>query len=237
MRRRLIQHFLRKKGLTIAPLNGPTLSAAFERLMRRNIPVNSVLDVGASTGCWSERLLAVYPEARYLCIEAQAVHEPSLRGFKAQHRNVDYIMTAAGAAAGEIFFDATDPFGGVASYTPVEKNCIRVPVAPLDELAKRYGLQPPFLVKLDTHGFEVPILTGAARVLQGAAVLVIEAYNFKIAPEALLFPELCLYLAERGFRCLDMFDPLYRPKDEALWQMDLVFARADRPEFQYNSYE
>jgi hypothetical protein len=52
-----------------------------------------------------------------------------------------------------------------------------------------------------------------------------------------LFPELCLYLAERGFRCLDMFDPLYRPKDEALWQMDLVFARADRPEFQYNSYE
>jgi hypothetical protein len=27
-----------------------------------------------------------------------------------------------------------------------------------------------------------------------------------------------------------------RPADRALWQFDLVFARADRPEFQSNAY-
>jgi FkbM family methyltransferase len=195
------------------------------------------MDVGASTGCWSEALLAVYPEARYLCIEAQAAHEAALRAFKGRHPNVDYVLAAAGAAEGELFFDASELFGGVASYTPIARNSIRVPVVTLDGLAQQHRLPPPFLVKLDTHGFEVPILSGATEVLKQASVLVIEVYAYKIAPEALLFPELCLYLAERGFRCLDMFDPLYRPKDEALWQMDLVFARADRPEFQYNSYE
>jgi FkbM family methyltransferase len=237
MRRKLIRYFLRKKGLTIAPLNGPSLDAALARLKARGIPVQSVLDVGASNGCWSEKLLTVYPGARYLCIEAQAAHEPALREFVARRPNVQYAITAAGAEEGEIYFDATDLFGGVASYAPLEKKCIRVPVTTLDRLVERHALQPPFLIKLDTHGFEMPILSGARETLARSSVLVIEVYNFKIAPEALLFHELCRYLSERGFRCLDLFDVLYRPKDDAFWQMDLLFVRADRPEFNYCCYE
>jgi hypothetical protein len=63
-----------------------------------------------------------------------------------------------------------------------------------------------------------------------------ECYNFRIAPEALLFYEMCDYLEKRGFRPMDMLDPLHRPYDDALWQMDFVFVRSDRPEFGYNAY-
>jgi hypothetical protein len=29
---------------------------------------------------------------------------------------------------------------------------------------------------------------------------------------------------------------MHRPRDDAFWQMDLVFVRADRPEFTYLRY-
>jgi hypothetical protein len=44
-------------------------------------------------------------------------------------------------------------------------------------------------------------------------------------------------MAQRGFRCIDLVDPMHRPHDDSLWQMDLVFARKDRPEFSYRGYE
>jgi hypothetical protein len=43
-------------------------------------------------------------------------------------------------------------------------------------------------------------------------------------------------MAGHGFRCLDLFDPLYRPHDGSFWQVDLAFARVDWPGFQYPHY-
>jgi hypothetical protein len=94
----------------------------------------------------------------------------------------------------------------------------------------------PYLLKFDTHGFELPILKGALKTLQDTAVVVMECYNFRIAPECLTFHEMCAYLGGLGFRCIDLVDPMYRPHDDALWQMDLVFLRQTRPEFTYTEY-
>ena len=101
---------------------------------------------------------------------------------------------------------------------------------------KARGLEGPYLLKLDTHGFEVPILKGAARTLASTEVIVMECYNYRIAPECLTFDEMCRHLGERGFRCIDLVDPLYRPYDDAFWQLDLVFIRSNRPEFSHQDY-
>jgi FkbM family methyltransferase len=182
-------------------------------------------------------LLPYYPTARYLCVEAQPAHEPALKKFTADHPNIEFVLAAAGASEGSIYFNASDLFGGVASTKPVGGVCITVPVTTLDAQVKRRSLPPPYLIKLDTHGFEVPILAGAAETLVNSAILIIEAYNFQVTDGSLYFHELCQHLGTKGFRCIDLFDPLYRPSDGALWQMDLMFARADRPEFQSKTYQ
>lgn len=83
------------------------------------------------------------------------------------------------------------------------------------------------MLKFDTHGFEVPILKGAARTLQDTRYIVMEVYNYRHVEGTLLFYEMCALLDGMGFRCFNMADPLQRPLDGCLWQMDFFFARKD----------
>jgi hypothetical protein len=112
-----------------------------------------------------------------------------------------------------------------------------VPVDTIDAVVARAALPGPYGVKLDTHGFELPVLLGAERTLAQTRLLVIEAYNFRLGPDAPRFHELCAWLEARGFRCCDLADPLRRPSDGAFWQVDLAFARADDRLFARETYD
>lgn len=237
--RSLAQTVARRGGFEVHRVqNGPlSMERALLHFSRR-IPVSTVIDVGASNGCWTELALPCWPEASYLLVEAQREpHEPDLRRLKRRVPRVDYVIAAAGSRAGTIHFDASSPFAGRASERPTAGHDIVVPVTTLDEEVARRGLRGPFLVKLDTHGFELPILEGATRVLADASLLVIEVYNFTIGDGAVQFPEMCERLRKQGFRPAGIVDLLYRPKDGFLWQFDVFFARSDRPEFASNQYE
>jgi hypothetical protein len=43
-------------------------------------------------------------------------------------------------------------------------------------------------------------------------------------------------MEELGFRSFDLAGPMLREYDNAFWQVDLLFARADEPMFTHNSY-
>jgi FkbM family methyltransferase len=232
----LVNRLIRFSGVSVVRAPGPTLDGALDRLRSRNIAISTVIDVGASDGRWSEELMRVYPAAGYLLIEANGVHRPGLDRFCRRHPNAQYAIAAAGAERGMVYFDTSDPFGGVAAASARESHFVSLPSTTIDAEVAERGLHGPFLVKLDTHGFEVPILRGAERTLAEAEVLVIECYNFRVTPEALLFHEMCDFLGQRGFRCIDAFDLMYRPDDAALWQMDLVFVRDTRREFESATY-
>ena len=126
--------------------------------------------------------------------------------------------------------------GGQASATPYSRDNIVVPMETVDGLVRKHSLVGPFLLKLDTHGFEVSIFEGATDTLANCAMLIVEAYNFTLCPGCLRFPELCAYLEARGFRCVDLFDILVRPRDQAFWQMDMVFIPASSPVFQVSEF-
>ena len=200
---------------------------------QKNIPINTIIDIGASNGCWSDAVKRIFHDSFYYLIEANNVHQKALEKFKSKNKNSDYIIAAAGNSIGEIYFDNSDLFGGVASR---EKQSVIVPSTTVDHCVAENKLKGPFLLKLDTHGFEVPILEGAKNTLTECNLLVIEVYNFKITKESLPFYELCDYLYKIGFHCLGLIEIMYRPKDNILWQFDLIFAPKTRKEFLDNNY-
>ena len=240
--KRLIKSAFRSVGLEVRRAHqesherAETMAATLLK-WARSTELNTVIDVGASNGCWTRLALQGWPNAQYLLVEAQQEpHEQGLKTLAAEDPRVQYVIAAAGPRDGAIYFDASDPFGGLASEVPTSGNCISVPVIALDVEVKNRCLHGPYLLKLDTHGFELPILRGSTRILSECSLLVIESYNFDIAPECLRFPQFCAHLEELGFRCIDICDVLHRPGDGCLWQFDIFFAPISRPEFMQNVY-
>lgn len=212
----------------------PTLAAGLRRLTGRGLNIAALIDVGAADGGWARAFVAAVPKcSNLLLIEAQSVHRPALARFQTDFPQAHVVMEAAGPAQGEIWFEAANPWGGLAATQPDGRagNWIRVPQTTLDREVTSRQLPGPYLIKLDTHGYELPILQGAAATMAQTAALVVECYNFDIAPSAVRFPVFCQHMESLGFRCVDLWDPLYRESDQALWQFDLLFVRSDRPEF------
>jgi len=150
-----------------------------------------------------------------------------LKALCAEVGRAELVSAVAGRSRGEARFRVAPDLDGSGVATGPGETGRTVPVTTLDEEAAERGLKGPYFIKLDTHGFEVPILEGAIKILGETAGLVIEAYNFRLTPECLRFHELCAWMNERGFRVADLLDPLRRPADEVLWQMDLVFLRKE----------
>jgi FkbM family methyltransferase len=210
----------------------PTLEDALHRLANHKIEIGSLIDVGASNGIWSKAFAKQFPGRRHLLVDANQVHLPKLTQVCGENPNWQFVVTAVGDRTGELYFDASDPLGGHLSATPWTKDYRSCPVTTIDHLLEKYSLPGPFMIKLDTHGVELPILAGAAKILKQTNVIVIEAYNMVFGEPAVPFWELCRYLFDIGFRPLDVFDLLYREVDDAFWQFDLLFVRNDLPLFQ-----
>lgn len=215
----------------------PIMSDMFIRLASRSTPFNTVIDVGAAVGSWSTSFAEAISGKEHLLIEANAVHEPALLACCQVRQKWDYVLKACGRKPGHVFFDGSDPFGGVASDVATETASQFVEVTSIDHEVGQRGLKGPFLIKLDTHGYEIPILEGASDTLRSTELLIIEVYNFELHAGCLCFWEMCQWMHERGFAPIDLFDVLYRRKDGALWQFDLVFARSTADAFTSNSYQ
>lgn len=216
----------------------PTMRSGLEWLGVHQFPIKTVLDVGASNGCWSRDCMSFFPEAKYVLFEPQPVHSEALDAFaQSCSQSVVLVKKAVGASVGHTFFNAADPFGGALARTDDGNSIIKVPLTTIDATTALLRTEGPYLLKLDTHGFEKSILDGAANTLREADILIIEAYNYRISDEALLFWELCAYLSDRGFRPIDLVDVLHRTHDNSFWQMDLAFIRSTWQGFDYVSYK
>lgn len=213
-----------------------SLRAALKRCKGRGLNIKTIVDVGASDGRWSLIVREFFPDAFCLLVEAQEGHKKGLEKVKCRVDRFDYVIAAAGDRQGTIYFDADDAFGGLASSVPVGKNCVSVPMVTVDEEVSRRKLSPPYLLKLDTHGFELPILEGAKNTLALSSLVVIECYNFKLTKESLKFHEMCAFMVSKGFSCIDLVQPMHRPGDLAFWQMDLIFIPSGDRVFNANSY-
>ncbi len=246
MIKRAIKKVFRMMGYALVPANAPppkgpsnpfTMGGALIRSKQRGVKVNTVIDIGASNGMWSEACMKTYPDAQYLLIDAQEAHKNDLEKFVASRPNAKYVIAAAGNREGKIYFDNSDLLGGLASETPLAGSCIEVPVTTIDIEIRKHNLKPPFLIKLDTHGYEIPILEGAANAMENASLLVIEQYNYQLTDDSLRYYEMADYLFKKGFFSVDIVDLFQRAKDKTLWQMDVFYQPKSSIDFDSRSYK
>lgn len=211
------------------------MNGLLARAAARKMSVNTWIDVGASDGQWSLVARRHFPSANFLLFEPLTEHQPALERLTRQF-GFHFVSSVAGAAAGTVPFSVDPALDGSSVAESATPDARLVPVETVDGAIEARRLVGPYGLKLDTHGYELPVFAGAAHVLANASLLIIEAYNFQLTRNSLRFHELCAWLELRGFRCCDLADPMRRPADGTLWQMDLAFAPVASPLFASNQY-
>ena len=214
--------------------NSFTMHAALQRAAARGLEVQTVVDIGAASGRWTRKTLPLFPAARFVLIEPLEERRAELETLCREEPRVDFLIAAAGEATGEAALTVTPDLDGSGIYDAGSPLARQVPLTTLDAALRE--LPGPYLLKFDTHGFELPILTGGAATLRETALIVMEVYNFQLTARSLRFHEMCAHLDTLGFRCADVADVSLRPRDKLLWQADLLFLAKTSPLFAYPAY-
>jgi FkbM family methyltransferase len=235
----VVRQLLEKAGYTIhakhlvKKQDPDSMESALQRLRVNGINPGTVIDVGAAQGIWTRKALECWPGADYELIEP--LHEQKEQ-FKDLHNypNVRYHLCVAGEASGVVDINISQDLDGSGIYGSGNGIVRSVKVITINEIT--VTAKKPFVIKLDTHGYEMPILKGAASSLQFADALIIEVYGFHISPTCLTFHELSAHLKDLGFRLFDIVEVMRRSKDNAFWQADAIYLRNDHPVFLSNEY-
>lgn len=234
---RVINSILKILGICIVKSDSDfQMSSALKRICDHKIKINSVIDIGASNGKWSQDAMKVFPYAKFMAIEPLEERKKALQKMKVKSKKFIYEMCVAGANNNtEVNLAVTEDLDG-STINGVSGLNRKMPVNSIDYLVHKNELIGPFLIKFDTHGYEVPILEGSKDTLKQTSIIIMEVYNFNITDNSLRFHEICDFMENLGFRCYDIAGPLLRKYDNAFWQMDIFFINKSSEIFSYSQY-
>lgn len=213
-----------------------SMQGGLYRTFLRGEKFDTVLDVGAAKGDWSKKAKEFFPDSEFILFEP--LHERTHELVRiAQEEGFYVVNKAVGAEIGELSLYVTDDLDG----TGIADNGTNAPqktfsMTTIDHEVKSLGLNGSMLLKLDTHGYELPILDGAKETLKKTKLVIIECYGQKIAPNSLLFWEMCAHMDTLGFGLVDVVDLMYREWDLSFWQCDAFFVPKSHESFKTSTY-
>jgi FkbM family methyltransferase len=163
------------------------MAAPLRILFEKGVRYSTVIDVGCADGHFflNHFTQGYFAGAMPLNIDANTLYEGSLRDIQSVVGG-HYKIAAITDHEGEIelttsehpYWASLRPQGDlywqrINKLSGTDKRAVAATT--LDTLVGQLSLQPPFLLKLDVQGAEVPALRGASRILQNTHVVICEA--------------------------------------------------------------
>jgi FkbM family methyltransferase len=237
-----INRIVKPFGVNIARSNTWNSQATMEQGLQRakairNINPATIIDIGAAEGTWTSAALKLWPGASYVLFEPLKERKETLTSLGEKNTKIHFVNKAAGNGPGVIdLYVTADLDGSGIADNGTDTELRKVEQASVDQELTDLKLAGPYVLKLDTHGYEVPIIEGAVSMLENTELVIIECYGFEIAPISLLFWDMCNYMMGKGFRLIDIVDVELRKKDAAFWQCDAFFVPINSPVFSSKTY-
>lgn len=219
----LVKRALAQLGLSLHRVP-PGIVVGFDLSRDLEIVVGSqsapvCIDVGAHVGKFVDLLGSSLRDPVIHAFEPSPESFALLRSHCASIPNIKLVNAGLGCESGEINFNIFDnqtlnsflpmlPSGTGTLGGPKLVRSISVPVYTLDDYAASAGLGQIDLLKIDTQGYELQILRGAARLLAAGNVrtILLELNFVPLYDGQVWAHEIIGFLHERGFRLVDFYE-------------------------------
>jgi FkbM family methyltransferase len=234
-----LRHLVRRIGYDVAPFRPVDCPNVRRRMMLDMYRIDTVIDVGANTGQYGQRLRdAGYPR-RIVSFE------PLPDAFRqlSERASVDSLWDCEQVALGDGDGDAllhVSRNSVCSSLLPTEKRLLRaeprsvhtdstaVPLRRLDSVVQGLvALDGHLWLKLDVQGYERPVLDGASEVLKRIQVVEAELSLVPLYEGQALYREIVEFLISLGFDIIGLERGFTDARTGQVLQVDGVFARAD----------
>lgn len=186
-----------------------------------------VFDIGAYHGHWTYSTLSIFPDAKYVMIEANDHQQlNSFKGYTNVHvlheilndKTTDVIWHKMGTTGDSLFKEQTCLSN---QFAPIPRTSIT-----LNECISKYALDlstmTNIFIKIDCQGAEISILKGAADVLAKTDFILLEIQLFgQYNAGVCTFLEHIQYMDSIGFQPYDIVDNHYI--NNFNMQVDMLF--------------
>jgi FkbM family methyltransferase len=206
-------------------------------LKQRGFAPKSIIDVGVLYG--THELYEAFPGARLFLFEPNPDCKQALHRLRRQYGALAF-NAAAGPKTGAIDFWRRPSDPGASSLTAdgdSRAERISVPEVRVDDSLRACEVPEPVLLKIDVEGFELDVIAGCTGLLGKIEVVIMESRFFRYHERMREFSEVITEMGRLDYAVYDIMDGAYRPQDQVLDFVDLVFVRKNsrlRP--QYNGH-
>jgi FkbM family methyltransferase len=236
--KQLIQSILGKFGLRVVRIqDGPQpsegLDPFFSLLERLGFAPKHILDIGANRGNWTRTAIRHFPNARYTLVEPQEHLKTHIQDLLDRGYKIQWINAGASDRSGIMpmslshrddssTFVVTDRYG---QATGSQQTAVSVRT--LNEIVSACSAGMSEMVKIDAEGFDLKVLAGASALLGKTDIFLVEAVvcgNYENSAA-----EVIDFMANAGYRLIDITDLNRSPKHGVLWLCELAFLRNGCP--------
>ncbi len=202
------------------------LNSVIQKLTSEGYNINSVFDIGANKGNWTAHYEKIMPDAQFILFEANPKQSrPSKLSQK--HKWFNTVLTKPGITEVEFYSIVGTGDSYFKEQTKAYDSIVplKLPAITLDEIMKKYSLPYPQIIKLDTQGSELDILSGAEDVIKHVDIIVTEISMLPYNLGAPTFDDYMKFLSNCGLVPMGIEGINF--VDNMLGQIDIVFMKKD----------
>ncbi len=236
--KKYIHRFTRSLGFDFYALKDRSDSELLRLRWLKEMNIQTVLDIGANEGQFALLIRKLLPQVAICSFEPiRSCYDKLVKNF-----NNDKAFKAFNVAVGdqdamiEMNINDFSPSSSLLEINELHvenfKHTARtqkqqVQVQTLDGLHSGLNLTKPYMVKIDTQGYEDKVIKGGQQVLEGADVIFVELSYRQLYKEQTLFDDIYNRLVLLGFQYHGNFEELLSPENGAILQSDGIFIKGN----------
>lgn len=216
------------KNKIISKYEVPSIERTLNHLRVLGFEPKTIYDIGAYKGDFAILVNKIWEATEIVCFEPLSKQVEVLKQLSVKDNSIKVIEGVVGETTAEIDFHESETASSCLSeHAEQGFKVSKKKMDTLNNYVKKFSLNIPNLIKIDTQGYEYQVLEGASDIIGEVEVILAELNFIDIHKNVKLAADVIQLLASYDFVIYDIAEIHRRPLDNAIWQTDFVFVKKD----------